>query len=666
MVFPFCSRYLFVVLTLAPFHFLHCIFRPGAPDEAAVQRNAGATYQSGQCAVHIPQAVAAVWDGELDLFREHVLDSPLCGPDIVAVERALVAAGCLTRGRAYVSEKGQLVNTVKGVQVDTRLVDVWECAESGSPDSFPERNPFNKIFINNGARGAAHGVREHFEIIAPVKDGSGFHFYVQHSSEELQANFIFVGNSVVQTPRLKEYPPFVVPCMRCHRSGSLLMTEAHFPWANWFRFGGPMADLPAMEKALEVPGSVPKAPLIAEHLEILVLQAQMDANERRIQAMFAGEPMTFLQSPPGLRAATLRDLLRPLFCETEILIQANDFGNGISSTDPAKVGAREQLNVPRDLFINRLLVPLRKKDATDLQLLPRGVNTLMRTTENKKQFRHESRLYSGSFTDNPDFAAAAIEADGEKFYSPPDRSYGLLPVMQKDWVSFLRGRPELVLRSVASELPDDASPRAALKWGKYPFPVPARAFSDDDFVSRLLNQGRLEERLVLAALLTDFTRPVFSSKRCGLLEAVPETPASQYASDGGARRITDDVLASARSLRSKFKTQLGAPDVDSFLNVAEAPLDTVRLASRVQSYLDACQKSTLLKGERVAELYRYFRGRRSALLRNAHRLNFEPELNGEIFFEFDGRAHHFLSQFSKDEKLQLLEDCETLVEGINL
>jgi hypothetical protein len=45
---------------------------------------------------------------------------------------------------------------------------------------------------------------------------------------------------------------------------------------------------------------------------------------------------------------------------------------------------------------------------------------------------------------------------------------------------------------------------------------------DDDYVNQLMNEGIIDIELVEDVLMVDFTRPVFSEDRCGLLELVPK------------------------------------------------------------------------------------------------------------------------------------------------
>jgi len=57
----------------------------------------------------------------------------------------------------------------------------------------------------------------------------------------------------------------------------------------------------------------------------------------------------------------------------------------------------------------------------------------------------------------------------------------------------------------------------------FDFVFPERAFADMDYVDKLQAMGILDEDLTRDVLAIDFTRPVFSARRCGLLEFAPDS-----------------------------------------------------------------------------------------------------------------------------------------------
>jgi hypothetical protein len=56
---------------------------------------------------------------------------------------------------------------------------------------------------------------------------------------------------------------------------------------------------------------------------------------------------------------------------------------------------------------------------------------------------------------------------------------------------------------------------------------PERAHADMDYVDKLIDAGILDQELARDILAVDFTRPIFSDDRCGLLDKVPSIPASE-------------------------------------------------------------------------------------------------------------------------------------------
>jgi hypothetical protein len=72
----------------------------------------------------------------------------------------------------------------------------------------------------------------------------------------------------------------------------------------------------------------------------------------------------------------------------------------------------------------------------------------------------------------------------------------------------------------------------------FAFPVPERAFEDDEVVRQLIAENLLTERFVATALMVDFPNPVFSSRSASLLDFVPDTLRPQ-----GDQGLATDVIA---------------------------------------------------------------------------------------------------------------------------
>ncbi|MDP9385701.1 MAG: hypothetical protein M3P50_10815 [Actinomycetota bacterium] len=74
----------------------------------------------------------------------------------------------------------------------------------------------------------------------------------------------------------------------------------------------------------------------------------------------------------------------------------------------------------------------------------------------------------------------------------------------------------------------------------FAFAVPERAFEDVDTLRQAIERGILTRRLVAAFLMVDFPNPVYSSRRRGLLDHVPDEPFADD-SEGFAERVVDEI-----------------------------------------------------------------------------------------------------------------------------
>jgi hypothetical protein len=111
------------------------------------------------------------------------------------------------------------------------------------------------------------------------------------------------------------------------------------------------------------------------------------------------------------------------------------------------------------------------------------------------------------------------------------------------------------------------------------FLVPARSQIDNRWVDTLIARGLIDEELVADVLAVDFTTPVFSGERKGLIRHVPEK-----ASD--ARDLRDQIIA---ALKNAPSTDAAAPKLLANLT------DTARTAAAhrqaASAYLAGCRKA---------------------------------------------------------------------------
>jgi hypothetical protein len=106
---------------------------------------------------------------------------------------------------------------------------------------------------------------------------------------------------------------------------------------------------------------------------------------------------------------------------------------------------------------------------------------------------------------------------------------------------------------------------------------PHRATIDTQHVDELVRTGVIDDDLATAVLGVDATRPIFSAKRCGLLEHVPELPPA------------DREAAEIRAAVEEMLAKLGPADPAA--SELAANLESPRgVKARVAAFMDACAR----------------------------------------------------------------------------
>jgi hypothetical protein len=114
----------------------------------------------------------------------------------------------------------------------------------------------------------------------------------------------------------------------------------------------------------------------------------------------------------------------------------------------------------------------------------------------------------------------------------------------------------------------------------FDFAFPKRAIIDSEFVNELKTAGIVDEDLVKDVLMVDFTRQIFSSDRCDLLQNVPDLAEADLTPD----KIRDGLVASLRA-RSPGATTPGGQLLASLENKTDAQAHQ----AKVQAFFTACQ-----------------------------------------------------------------------------
>lgn len=287
-----------------------------------------------------------------------------------------------------------------------------------------------------------------------------FNFYsADHPSASSQ--IFFHGNSHRQAISVSN--SFRHPCTNCHVGGGLLLRELHFPWAFWH---SDVSTLPGVMRKEWVRVKNSALPVKAvEEFEITTIASLIAANQTFIKGLAEGRQFGNPRPQDSKGPAKYKDILYPLFCERGIEL--------VTSPDSSS------RSVPWGLMINRLLVPRQGKVS-----LTRGLDSHRPQTT--------SRLDITGFGDSEDFAGLGSNRGVVASYP----NIG-------DWN-----------KAAASifTLPTSGLGTRML--------FPARHFSDDDLVSRLVASKIIPEEFAINILMVDIQNPIFSATRCGLLDKV--------------------------------------------------------------------------------------------------------------------------------------------------
>ncbi|HET6610516.1 MAG TPA: hypothetical protein VFG83_00930 [Kofleriaceae bacterium] len=109
---------------------------------------------------------------------------------------------------------------------------------------------------------------------------------------------------------------------------------------------------------------------------------------------------------------------------------------------------------------------------------------------------------------------------------------------------------------------------------------PERAMADNDYVEHLVSAGIVDDDFVKDALMVDFTRPVFSDDRCGLVTFAPDLAPEERTPQG----IRDGFIASLEAAAPVA----GSPAADFLANL-RAEGDGAAHDAAVTAFLDACK-----------------------------------------------------------------------------
>jgi hypothetical protein len=129
----------------------------------------------------------------------------------------------------------------------------------------------------------------------------------------------------------------------------------------------------------------------------------------------------------------------------------------------------------------------------------------------------------------------------------------------------------------------------------FDFAFPETGALDKDAIAALVEAGVIDDELRKDVLMVDFTRPVFSTDRCGLLELVPELPAAERT----PAKLREGLLAALGSPRA------GTPAAWLAANLEATPSDHDRvLGTFVNACRDRPKRDFMADALKVASLRR--------------------------------------------------------------
>jgi hypothetical protein len=133
----------------------------------------------------------------------------------------------------------------------------------------------------------------------------------------------------------------------------------------------------------------------------------------------------------------------------------------------------------------------------------------------------------------------------------------------------------------------------------FDFAFPKRAIIDSEYVNELKTAGIIDEDFIKDVLVVDFTRPIFSTDRCALLDSVPDLEEKDLTPD----KIRDGLAAKLREKSPAATTPAG-----QLLANLGNKTDAEAHNQKMQAFFTACaarpQKDFLIDAMKVNSLLR--------------------------------------------------------------
>jgi hypothetical protein len=313
-------------------------------------------------------------------------------------------------------------------------------------------------------------------------------------------------------------------CLTCHTSGVPVMKELLFPWNNWHSFTSPAAYLTSQ------PGAGQSWPVIkngffpplfgGDTLETVIKASIVRFNNRRLQVFATPD------GPDKLLVKNAKLMLRPLFDTTEINLASSTTPSGLHPIppNPLPAGPTEAIKIPNGFFL-------------------------------------AAEIFAGG-TEVP--GLNIVEAKGFS-------SIGL--VKPDEYRRFVVDKRLAIGRGGNGEpLLGDAN---------FAWLTPELGFAAMHWIGILVQEKVISREFAAAALAVDLETPIFSARRPGLLNLIPEGTFTVIKGQAHPDALTQAVIATLEarspapgSAEAEFLTILKAP----------SPLEVVR--AKINVYKD--------------------------------------------------------------------------------
>jgi hypothetical protein len=342
-------------------------------------------------------------------------------------------------------------------------------------------------------------------------------------------------------------------CLRCHTSGVPVMKELVFPWNNWHSVAskadyltqtGPPAQRWPVVNDHNFTGTIagnPEPPALklsgAETLEGIIKAAITRFNTRRFADQVTGDP----QSDRTVNHA--RILLAPLFDTAEINLESAQQQSGLHPLpDPSNAGPSEPINVPDNFFLR-----------SDLLAGANGLTGL-------------------GISEAGAFSTTAV-------------------IQPAEYTQLVEQAHLQLTRNDGTVLQGDTN---------FAWLTPVEGFASAHWVDTLLQQKIVSADFAAAVLAVDLETPVFSNRRRGLVQFIPDT-FTVTPGESHPNNLTRQVIANI-----EMTNPAPGSAAAEFLALLRSASPVQELRSRVTAYQQRIANALANPATRAAELQRQF------------------------------------------------------------